>query len=151
MHDLQKTKSLFLKSICDQLPKNDGAIIRLSSAEMAYDIVCAYSHSRYKKDRHELNKQIEKAKKLIDRNEPGRRSKFVKKSDQLNQYYLFDEKLKQKTELLLGIKGYCTNIPEVILSNEKIIEHYHQLWRVEQTFRMSKTDSKGTAYFSPYA
>ena len=40
----------------------------------------------------------------------------------------------------MGIKGYCTDIPKESLSNEKIIAHYHNLWRVEQSFRMSKSD-----------
>jgi len=35
---------------------------------------------------------------------------------------------------LLGIKGYCTNLPESRLSAQQAIERYHHLWRVEQSF-----------------
>jgi hypothetical protein len=107
-------------------------------------MICSYSDARYKKDKREMDKQIEKAKLLLVRQEPGRRAKFVKKE---KASYRFDEALKQKTELLLGIKGYCTNIPENILSNEKIVLHYHSLWHVEQAFRMSKTDLQARPIF----
>lgn len=49
--------------------------------------------------------------------------------------------------MLLGIKGYCTNIPEQQLSNDKVIEHYHNLWRIEQAFRMSKHDLQTRSVF----
>ena len=85
-----------------------------------------------------------KAKMLIARKEPGRRAKFVKKE---NATYLFDDALRQKSELLLGIKGYCTNIPERVFSNEQIVSHYDNLWRIKQAFRMSKTDLKTSPIF----
>jgi hypothetical protein len=144
---LANTKLTFLNSIRDKLPKNDGATIRISDPSITCDIVCAYSHARYKKDKRELDKQIQRAEMLIARKEPGRRAKFVKKSNVTDKPYMFDEALKLKTELLLGVKGYCTNIPEAVLSNEQVVEHYHSLWRVEQTFRMSKSDLKSRPIF----
>ena len=144
---LANAKPAFMQLICHQLPREDGAMTRLSHPEGDYDIVCTYSQARYKKDKRELDKQIEKAKLLVARQEAGRRAKFVKKSKQANKPYLFDEALKQKTEQLLGIKGYCTNIPTEVLSNEQIVQHYHDLWRVEQTFRISKSDLKTRPIF----
>lgn len=144
---LANTKPSFLLSIRDQLPKDDGATIRLSYPGVTGDVVCAYSYTRYKKDKRELDKQIEKAKILIARNEPGRRAKFIKKSNSIDKSYEFDEALKQKAELLLGVKGYHTNLSENILSNEQIVEHYHGLWHVEHAFRMSKSDLKARPIF----
>lgn len=40
----------------------------------------------------------------------------------------------------MGIKGYCTDLSEHELTNEQVISRYHQLWHVEQSFRMSKSD-----------
>jgi hypothetical protein len=34
--------------------------------------------------------------------------------------FLLDIELKEKTEKLLGIKGYCTNIPENEVANEEL-------------------------------
>lgn len=141
---LSNMKVSFLQTICNKLPKQDDAAIRTVYPGADYEIVCAYSHARYKKDKREMDKQIEKAKTLIAKKEPGRRAKFVKKE---NATYLFDDVLKQKTELLLGIKGYCTNIPEHVLSNEKIVSSYRDLWRIEQAFRMSKSDLKARPIF----
>jgi len=144
---LANAKPSFLNSVRDRLPKNDGATIRMPYPGIVCDVVCAYSHKRYKKDKRELERQIEKANMLIARKEPGRRAKFVKKSDNIDKPYVFDEALKQKAEFLLGVKGYCTNIPEALLSNEQVVEHYHGLWRIEQAFRMSKSDLKARPIF----
>lgn len=67
-----------------------------------------------------------------------KRAKFVKKLSE--ETVELNKPLIEKHKLLLGIKGYCTDIPESDLSNEEIITRYHNLWRVEQSFRMSKTD-----------
>ena len=37
-------------------------------------------------------------------------------------------------------KGYCTDLSENQLSNQLVIDRYHQLWHIEQSFRMSKFD-----------
>ena len=144
---LANAKPSFINSLCSKLPREDGAVIRLPYSDLSFWIVCAYSEKRYKKEKAELDKHIEKAKTLIARREPGKRAKFVKKSNQPEQPYLFDEALRQKTESLLGIKGYCTNIPEERLSNKEIIVYYHELWHVEQAFRISKTDLKARPIF----
>lgn len=141
---LSHAKSTLLETISKTLPKQDGAMGRVSYSDEKCDIVFAYSEARYKKDHREMQKQIEKAKLFIAKNESGRRIKFIKKE---KASYLFDEALRQKTEILLGIKGYCTNIPENVLSNEAIISHYHSLWRVEQAFRMSKSDLRARPIF----
>lgn len=42
--------------------------------------------------------------------------------------------------MLLGIKGYYTNLEESVADNKTIIERYHELYRIEQAFRISKND-----------
>ena len=84
---------------------------------------------------------------LIERKEPGRRAKFVKKSDQQGAPFVFDAELRTKAEKLLGIKGYVTNIPEQEMSNADVVTHYKELWHVEQAFRISKTDLKARPIF----
>ena len=41
---------------------------------------------------------------------------------------------------MLGIKGYYTNLEEKIVGNTTIIERYHELYKIEQAFRVSKSD-----------
>ena len=48
---------------------------------------------------------------------------------------------------LIGLKGYVTNIPAQKSPGSEIIGHYHELWHVEQSFRMSKHDLKARPIF----
>jgi len=41
---------------------------------------------------------------------------------------------------LAGLKGYVPNIPATVMPAGEVIGSYHELWHVEQSFRMSKTD-----------
>jgi transposase len=56
--------------------------------------------------------------------------------------YALNTKLIEKTKLLLGMKGYYTNLFEKDekLTNQDIINHYHSLWHVEKAFRIAKSD-----------
>ncbi|NMW49912.1 hypothetical protein HHJ66_08410 [Mobiluncus curtisii] len=51
--------------------------------------------------------------------------------------YSFDEKSFQRAERLVGLKGYVTNIPVTLMPASEVIGSYHELWHVEQSFRMS--------------
>jgi transposase len=144
---LANTTKTFIDSITSQLKSQEGAVIRLSYPNRTYDVICAYSEKRAKKDRHEFDKQITKAEGIISQQETGKPARFVKKSTEHKDSFILNEELKDKAEKLIGIKGYCTNIPETLLSNTQAIEYYHGLWHVEQTFRMSKTDLKTRPIF----
>lgn len=144
---LANTPQSFIELIDSQLPRQDEAAIRLSYPNRSYDVVCTYSEKRAKKDRREFDKQIAQAQKVIALQETGKRKKFVKKSTNHKDSFILNEELKEKAEKLIGIKGYCTNIPEGTLSNTQVVEHYHALWHVEQAFRMSKTDLKTRPIF----
>ena len=36
--------------------------------------------------------------------------------------------------------GYVTNVPATVISAAEVIAKYHDLWLLEKSFRMSKTD-----------
>ena len=48
---------------------------------------------------------------------------------------------------LIGLKGYVTNLPASIMGPGEVIAKYHDLWQVEQSFRMSKTDLRARPMF----
>ena len=137
----------YIDQIAQELPRVDQAIKRFPEAHVGMSMVCQFSTTRYRKDRRELEKQVTRAMTLIERKEPGRRAKFVKKSVKQDQPFIFDLDLRAKTEKLLGIKGYVTNIPEEDMSNAEVITYYKDLWHVEQAFRMSKSDLKTRPIF----
>ena len=133
---------LFEKIIAD-LPKKDNACVRLA---LTHDriLLASYSEKRAAKDRHDREKQIQKAKEaLLTPQKVTRRYKFItssgKKQFKLNQILI------EKAEKLEGIKGYITNARE--LKDEEIIEKYTELWQVEKSFRMSKSDLKARPVF----
>jgi hypothetical protein len=51
-----------------------------------------------------------------------------------------DEASLARARRLAGLKGYVTNIPATVTPASEVIASYHDLWHVEQSFRMSKTD-----------
>lgn len=144
---LANTSSSFIDKIASNLIKQDGNSIRLPYPNRAYSVICGYSDARARKERRDLNKQLARAYELVARKEVGKRAKFVKKSEGHKDVLEINEELKIKTEKLLGIKGYVTNIDSEVLSNEQVISYYHELWHVEQAFRMSKTDLKTRPIF----
>lgn len=122
-----------------ELQQRDEATIRIPTIMGHGDLVCSFSAKRFRKDSLEMERQIAKAKKLITIGQPGKRAKFVKRADGKDSYIL-DETLMAKAKLLLGVKGYYTNVPRERLDDEGIIARYHDLWHVEQSFRMTKSD-----------
>lgn len=126
-----------IKLAHDRLHGFDGKSIRVQTANS--ELIIEFNKKRYNKDKHEMERQLTKAEQLIKNNQPGKRAKFVKHKNNEQQYTL-NKPLIEKAILLLGMKGYYTNIPENILSNQEIISRYHDLWHVEQAFRMAKSD-----------
>lgn len=125
--------------VIEQIDKNiireDGKSIRIKT-DNGY-LICSYSSLRYRKDKHEMEKQIVRAKLVIDNPSKNKKLKFTKSNGQKLE---INQKLVDKTKKLLGIKGYYTNLKENIVDNKTIIERYHELYRIEQAFRISKSD-----------
>jgi len=84
-----------------------------------------------------MNKQIEKARQVVAKPSKGKKLKFTKTT---NHQLQINEELVEKTKKLLGIKGYYTNLEESVADNAMIIERYHELYKIEQAFRISKND-----------
>ena len=113
------------------LNRENGKVIKLGN------VIYQYLLARAKKDKRDNDKQIEKAKYYLSN--PAKifkRSKFLSHSSK-NKFQL-NKALVEKYRLLEGIKGYRTNIDD--LSPELLIKRYKDLWRIEQSFRIAKSD-----------
>ena len=121
--------------VCKRMVKKDGRTVRVASPHG--DMICSYSAKRYRKDKVMLEKDIAKAQQLIAKGEPGKRAKFITGG---KKGYVLDQDRVKRAKRLLGIKGYCTNIPKNKLDNRSVIARYHDLWQVEKAFRMAKSD-----------
>jgi transposase len=106
-------------------------------------LICQYSAKRAAKDRSDRKKQIEKAQNFVaDSSGISRRYRFVKKSQ--GTKYLVNNELITKAEKLEGIKGYITN---TALETPLVIDRYHDLWHIENSFRITKSDLEARPIF----
>ena len=98
-------------------------------------------------DLRNIDKQIEKAEKIIRGTTVAKKAKFLSVTTNGKQTRALNQVLVDKAKALAGIKGYVTNLPTSAASNVRIIAYYHELWQVEQSFRMSKSDLKARPIF----
>ncbi len=54
---------------------------------------------------------------------------------------------ESRAHRLVGLKGYATNIPAAVMPAVEVTACYHDLWRVEQSFRMGNTDLRARPMF----
>lgn len=133
---LANTNLSLVKQIQGTLKGVNGAIARVQSKHG--ELICDFSTNRYKKELNDLNRLIQKAEELVAKQSTGTKVKFIKRISK--EKIELNTVLIEKRKLLLGIKGYCTDLSEDQLSSQEVIDRYHHLWRVEQSFRMSKFD-----------
>jgi len=106
-----------------------------------YRVIYQYRAKRAAMDLRNINKLVAKAKKVLNGQIPVSRTKFLSihaKSKQLNQ------KLIDKARALAGIKGYVTNLD---IRDVEVIAYYHQLFQIEASFRMAKSDLRARPIF----
>jgi hypothetical protein len=99
--------------------------------------VWAFSAKRFARDNSTLTAQENRARDVISGAKSARTPRFVKNAGGTPA---LDEKALARARRLAGLKGYVTNIPAAVMPPAEVISCYHDLWHVEQSFRMSKTD-----------
>src|SRR5258708_5646553 len=120
-----------VKEIAEKLNKTDKKIIRVEN------ILYEYSAKRAKKDKADTDKQIEKANYYLKN--PAKvmlRSQFLANNEK--QEFTLNEPLIERHRQLEGIKSYKTNITD--LEDSLLIARYKDLWKIEQSFRIAKSD-----------
>lgn len=106
-----------------------------------YKVIYQYRAKRASLDIKNIEEQIAKARRIVNGQAPVKRNRFLSlktREKKLNQA------LMDKAYALAGIKGYVTDLD---LYPEKIIAAYHQLFEVEASFRMAKSDLKARPIF----
>lgn len=107
-------------------------------------VVYHYSAKRDRRDNHTLNKQIERAEKIADGRKPLKKDRFVKLTGTRRGV---DWDLVDRARQVAGLKGYVTNIPAARLTGNAVVAAYHELFQVERSFRMAKTDLRARPMF----
>src|SRR5699024_3948977 len=99
--------------------------------------VWAYSAKRAARDNKTLTAQENRAQAVIAGEKATRTPRFVKTTGDAPS---LDEAGLDRARRLAGLKGYVANIPASMMSPGEMVSSYHDLWHVEASFRMSKTD-----------
>lgn len=107
-------------------------------------IVYQWLFKRNKHDDRAINAMIERAERIASGKSQMRKARFLKVSGATKE---LDQNTIDRARQLAGLKGYVTNLPTESLTGQKVIEAYHDLWQVEASFRMTKSDLKARPVF----
>ena len=94
-----------------------------------------FRHDRARRTLRGIDEQVAKAQRAVDGHAPVKRNRYIQLSGATKSV---NRQLEAKTRALAGWKGYTTNLTTA--SAKFVIDAYHQLWRIEKAFRMSKHD-----------
>ena len=110
----------------------------------AWRAVWAYSTKRARRDQKTLYAQEARARAVISGERAAKSTRFVttRAGDRV-----LDEASLARAQSLVGLKGYVTNIPATVMPAGQVIAKYHDLWHVERSFRMSKSDLRARPMF----
>ena len=130
-------------------PQNDPAVRAepvwdRGEHDVSWRAVWAYSARRAARDGRTLTAQENRARAVIAGEKSARTPRFVKTADGTT---VLDEAGLARARKLVGLKGYVTNIPAALMPAAEVISSYHDLWHVEASFRMSKTDLRARPMF----
>ena len=94
-----------------------------------------YRADRARRTLKGIDQQIAKAEKAVAGQAAVKRNRFVQLTGGTKS---INRDLEAKARALAGLKGYVTNLEAP--TAEYVMGAYHQLWQIEKSFRMSKTD-----------
>ena len=106
--------------------------------------VWQYRAKRAYRDVTTLDAQRQRAMNVVAGNRPVKSARFVKTQGATR---VFDQSTFDRATQIAGWKGYITNLDATVMQAAEVVASYHQLWHVEQSFRMSKTDLRARPMF----
>ncbi len=100
-----------------------------------------YRHDRARRTLHRIEEQVAKAEQAVAGKVPVKRNRFIQLSGGTRSV---NRELEEKARALAGLKVYITNLaacPDgTPVTAEFVIGAYHQLFQIEKSFRMAKSD-----------
>jgi len=100
-----------------------------------------YKADRARRTLRGIDEQVKKAELAVAGKAPVKRNRFIQLSGGTRSV---NRGLEEKARALAGLKGYITNLracPDgTPVTAEFVIRAYHQLFQVEKSFRMAKSD-----------
>ena len=115
-----------------------------ASTPASWRAIWSYSRKRAVRDGHTLTAQENRARAIIAGEKPVKHTRFVRSTPAGRS---LDEASLARARSLVGLKGYVCNIPAHLMGAPEVISSYHDLWNVEASFRLSKTDLRARPMF----
>jgi hypothetical protein len=100
-------------------------------------VVWQWSFKRYRHDIQAINAMVERAEAVAAGKRALKKDRFVRITDAAPAV---DWDLVKRAQNLAGLKGYVTNIDPDTMTGEQVVAAYHDLYQVERSFRMTKSD-----------
>jgi transposase len=100
-----------------------------------------YRSRRARIDLANIDKLLVKAQRMVDGKSQVKRNRFLQIIGGRKQ---INTALVNRTRMRAGIKGYITNLD---IPAQRVIDYYHQLFQVEKSFRIAKSDLKARPIF----
>ena len=132
------------RSVVNTVKKRAEPVWNPTRDTTSWRAIWQYTRKRAVRDNQTLNAQEARAKSVVDGTKKAKATRFVKTTAGGQQ---LDEAALGRARSLVGLKGYVTNIPVTLMEPGEVIGKYHDLWHVEQSFRMSKTDLRARPMF----
>ena len=132
----------WLKTHSGQQPP-DGLILTQpwsrgpAGAAVTETIYYQYRASHARRTLRGISEQVSKAERVVAGKIPVKRNRCITLTGAQKSV---NRDLEAKAKALAGWKGYITNLADP--RPEYVIGAYHQLWQIEKSFRMSKSDLK---------
>lgn len=139
-NETQEDSELLRYKVLDHVNRfrdDEGKVVELSEK-----LVITYSPKRAAKDRADRQRLIDKAHRLLEQpssikasNKRGGK-RFIKHISENDQYFL-DEKAIANDERFDGYYAIQTSLHD--LTPEAVLDAYHTLWKIEESFRIMKS------------
>jgi len=107
-------------------------------------VVYQWSAKRFARDNRNINLMKRKALAVAEGKSPLKKMRFLKVTGAEKE---LDEKVIERARMLAGLKDYVTSLPVELVSATQVISDYHDLWQVEASFWMTKSDLRARPIF----
>ncbi len=133
------------KDLISYNSSNEDDIDRVKSKEIEVmetsKLICYHSSLRARKDNHDREKAVEKARKYLSSGGKNRltgalKKSYVKLKTSKEDSITIDEEKLEYDKKFDGYFALCTNIKDA--KPEELLGYYRGLWQVEQSFRIIK-------------
>ena len=107
-------------------------------------MIYQWSAKRFVRDNRNINLMERRAMDIAEGTSQMRKARFVKTT---GNKPVVDEGRIERARMLAGLKGYVTNIDQSVMKGQQVLDSYHDLWQVEASFRMTKSDLSARPVF----